>query len=127
MGEGERELNKRVRGRANLSELHDKVEQVGGGVLGGVGGEGGVGVGRLEEVLDGDPLAQSMIEPLLSHGQLTTEVHLDLGREKSITFLSSLLSLPSLSPPPSLSPLPPSLPPSPFPPPCLPSRVPRLS
>ena len=57
-----------------LPELHDEVEEVGGGgvLAGGLAGRG------LQEVLNGDPLTEAVVQPLLSCGEVAAQVDLNL-------------------------------------------------
>ena len=57
-----------------LPELHDKIEEVGGG---GVLARSLAG-GGLKEVFDGDPLTKTMIQSPLTCGQVTAQVDLNL-------------------------------------------------
>ena len=63
----------------HLSELHDQVEEVRGGVLGrGVAGGGG----RVEEVLYGDPLSKPMVQPSLPHREIAGEMDFNLMQRR---------------------------------------------
>ena len=57
-----------------LPELHDEVEEVGGGgvLAGSLAGRG------LQEVLNGDPLTEAVVQPLLSCGEVAAQVDLNL-------------------------------------------------
>lgn len=57
-----------------LPELHDKVEEVGGG---GILARSLAG-GGLKEVFDGDPLTKTMIQPPLTCRQVTAQVDFNL-------------------------------------------------